>query len=71
MHELLNTALTNTDREVRASAYKEAARKVMADAGSILIYNTKWFGPFNEKVHGVRFCPIGNGQEARWIYIEE
>ncbi len=41
---------------------------VMNDAAGIFVYNTKWYGPFNSKVKGVRFCPIGNGQEMRWAY---
>jgi hypothetical protein len=36
----------------------------------IWIYNTKWFGPFNKRVKGVRFSPIGNGTEMRWVYLE-
>jgi peptide/nickel transport system substrate-binding protein len=44
---------------------------VMEDAAGIFVYNTKWYGPFNTKVKGVRFSPIGNGQEMRWVYFEE
>ena len=44
---------------------------VMEDAAGIFIYNTKWFGPFNKKVKGVRFSPIGNGQEMRWVYFDD
>ena len=68
---LLTEALTNTDREVRAENYAKAANMVTEDAAGIFIYNTKWFGPFNNKVKGVRFSPIGNGQEMRWVYFEE
>ena len=43
---------------------------VMEDAGGIFVYNTKWFGPHNKDVKGVRFSPIGNAQEMRWVYFE-
>ncbi|MCP5157460.1 MAG: ABC transporter substrate-binding protein [Ectothiorhodospiraceae bacterium] len=67
---LLHEAQVSTDKAVRQRNYEEAARIVTEDAGGIFIYNTKWFGPFNKKVRGVRFCPIGNGQEMRWIHFE-
>jgi len=51
-------------------SYEEAARIVTDEAAGVWIYNTKWFGPYNNKVKGVRFCPIGNGQEMRWVYFE-
>lgn len=67
--ELLDKALANTDRAVREAAYKEAARIVFDEAAGVWIYNTKWYGPYNKSVKGVRFCPIGNGQEMRWIHF--
>lgn len=66
--KLLDEALISTDMKVRAANYEKAATMVMEDAAGIFVYNTKWFGPFNKSVQGVRFCPIGNGQEARWMY---
>ncbi len=68
---LLQDALTNTDRDVREANYEKAARLVTEDAAGIFVYNTKWFGPFNNKVKGVHFSPIGNAQEMRWIHFEE
>jgi len=35
----------------------------------LFIHNTKWYGPFRKNVQGVRFCPIGDGQEMRWLRI--
>ncbi|MFM9942330.1 MAG: ABC transporter substrate-binding protein [Hyphomicrobiaceae bacterium] len=67
---LLTAALATTDQAKRAANYEKAATMVMEDAGGIFIYNTKWFGPFNKKVTGVRFCPIGDGQEMRWASME-
>jgi peptide/nickel transport system substrate-binding protein len=68
---LLMEARTSTDMDVRRANYEKAATMVMEDAAGIFVYNTKWYGPFNEKVKGVRFCPIGDGQEMRWVYFEE
>ncbi|HUS55603.1 MAG TPA: ABC transporter substrate-binding protein [Thermohalobaculum sp.] len=68
---LLIEAQTSTDMDVRRANYEKAAVMVMEDAAGIFVYNTKWYGPFNNKVKGVRFSPIGNGQEMRWVYFEE
>ncbi len=68
--KLLMEALETTDQEVRRKNYEKASTMVMEDAGGIFVYNTKWFGPFNKKVTGVRFCPIGDGQEMRWASME-
>lgn len=64
--KLLNEAMAATDKEVRKANYSKAAKIVLEDAAGIFIYNTKWFGPYNKKVQGIRFSPIGNGQEMRW-----
>ncbi len=66
----ISEAIQSTDQKVRAANYSKAAIKVMEDAAGIFIYNTKWFGPYNKKVKGVRFSPIGNAQEMRWVYFE-
>ena len=66
----ITEAISSTDQSVRAANYSKASTKVMEDAGGIFVYNTKWFGPYNKKVNGVRFCPIGNAQEMRWVYFE-
>ena len=68
--ELLDSALASTDQDARRAAYEEAARILVDDAASVWVYNTKWFGPYSRKVKGIRFCPIGNGQEMRWSYFE-
>jgi peptide/nickel transport system substrate-binding protein len=69
--ELLNRALEVVNIDERKKLYEEASRLVLEDAPSIFIYNTDWYGPFRENIHGVRFCPIGGGQEVRWIYMEK
>ena len=66
---LIHEAYTATDQKLRKRNYEEAARTVVDEAGSVFIYNTKWFGPFNKNVRGLRFCPVGNGQDFRWVYF--
>ena len=66
--ELLDSALKTTDRKVREKAYQDAARIVLDEAAGVWIYNTKYFGPWAKTLEGIRFSPIGNGQELRWVY---
>jgi peptide/nickel transport system substrate-binding protein len=66
--DLLDTALKTTDRKIREKAYQDAARIVYEDAAGVWIYNTKYFGPWAKTLEGIRFSPIGNGQEMRWVY---
>ena len=67
---LLNEALSLTDQAQRAKLYSEAERLIIDDAASVWIYNTRWFGPFGSRVESIRFSPIGNGQDARWIKLK-
>jgi len=66
--ELLDAALKSTDRKVREKAYQDAARIVLDEAAGVWIYNTKYFGPWAKTLEGIRFSPIGNGQEMRWVH---
>jgi peptide/nickel transport system substrate-binding protein len=66
---LLDEALATADQEKRAPLYEQIAKISSEDAAGIYIHNTKWFGPFRKNVSGVRFCPIGDGQEMRWLSI--
>ena len=68
--KLLEEARVTTDRATREANYQKASTLVMEDAAGIFVYNTKWFGPYNKKVKGVRFSPIGNAQEMRWVYFQ-
>ena len=67
---LLDRAATTTDHAQRQAAYEEAARIVVDEAASIFIYNTKWYGPYAKSVKNIRFCPVGNGQDMRWAWME-
>lgn len=66
---LLDRAIATPDQEMRAPLYEQVARIATEEAAGIYIHNTKWFGPFRKSVSGVRFCPIGDGQEMRWLTI--
>jgi ABC-type transport system substrate-binding protein len=68
LDELLDSALKTTDHAAREKAYQEAYRIVVSDAAGVWIYNTKYFGPWAKNIEGIRFCPIGNGQEIRWLH---
>ena len=68
--DLLDRALTSRDQAERAKLYEQAASIIVDEAASVWIYNTKEYGPFNKRVKGVRFCPVGSGQEVRWMSFE-
>jgi peptide/nickel transport system substrate-binding protein len=67
--KLLDQALATADQEKRTPLYEQIARLSSEDAAGIYVHNTKWFGPFRKNVSGVRFCPIGDGQEMRWLTV--
>jgi ABC-type transport system substrate-binding protein len=62
----INEAIVISDQAKRQELYEKAARKVTEDAMGIFVYNTKWYGPYAKNVAGIRFCPIGSGQDMRW-----
>ncbi|MEM7683933.1 MAG: ABC transporter substrate-binding protein [Pseudomonadota bacterium] len=68
--KLLSEARTSTDQDLRKANYEKANKLLMEDAAGIFVYNTKWFGPFSNKAKGIRFSPIGNGQEMRWVSMD-
>jgi peptide/nickel transport system substrate-binding protein len=36
----------------------------------IFVYNTRWYGPYAANVEGIRFSPIGSGQDMRWAHYK-
>ncbi|MCW3474065.1 ABC transporter substrate-binding protein [Limobrevibacterium gyesilva] len=68
--ELTDKALLLTDQEQRRPLYEEASRILSEDAAGLFVYNTKYYGPFTKNVKSVRFCPIGDAQDLRWIAME-
>ncbi len=67
--ELTDQALVITDREKRRPLYEEVSRILVEDAAGIFINNTKFYGPYSKQVKSVRFCPIGDTQDLRWIQM--
>lgn len=68
---LLDQALQITDQTKREELYKQATTMVYEDAAGVWIYNTKWFGPYSDRLGGIRFSPVGNGQDMRWGYFKD
>jgi peptide/nickel transport system substrate-binding protein len=63
----IREARRSNDQATRERLYEEADRITYEDAAGVWIYNTNWFGPYSDKVQGVRFAPTNNGQDMRWI----
>ncbi|MEW6264460.1 MAG: ABC transporter substrate-binding protein [Thermodesulfobacteriota bacterium] len=66
--EILRKALISLNRKEREELYKEAGRIVVKEAAAIFVHNENWNAPVNVQAEGVRFCPIGTGNELRWVY---
>jgi peptide/nickel transport system substrate-binding protein len=67
--ELTDKALTLTDKEQRRPLYEEVSRILVDDAAGIFINNSKYYGAFTKNVQSIRFCPIGDAQDLRWIVM--
>jgi peptide/nickel transport system substrate-binding protein len=70
LDRLTGAALRTTDQAERTKLYDQAIRLVDEQAPGIFVYNTKWYGPYSTKVDGIRFSPVGSGQEMRWSYFK-
>ena len=46
-----------TDQAERSKLYEEATRIVVDEAAGLWIYNTKWYGPYSNKLQGHRLLP--------------
>ena len=68
--ELCTKALEITDQAQRRAMYEEVSRILVDEAAGIFINNTKYHGPFTKNVKSIRFCPIGDAQDLRWIEME-
>jgi peptide/nickel transport system substrate-binding protein len=49
--------------------YEEVSRVLVDDAAGIFINNSKYYGAFTKDVKNIRFCPIGDAQDLRWIVM--
>ena len=68
--ELCDKALIITDQDQRRVMYEEVSRILVEDAAGIFINNTKFHGAFTKNVKNIRFCPIGDAQDVRWIEMQ-
>jgi len=66
--ELLHKAARIVEKDEREKFYKEASRLVVADAAGLFIHNERWNGVYHKDIRGVRFCPVGDANEWRWLY---
>lgn len=66
--ELLRKAISIVDQKEREKLYQEAGRIVISEAPGIFIHNEKWHGTFSKRIKGVRFCPVGDANEFRWLH---
>lgn len=70
MDKWLDEALAISDQEKRRVLYEKAATKATEQAFGIYVYNTRWYGPYAANVAGIRFSPIGSGQDMRWAHYK-
>jgi len=66
---LLKQARDTANIEARRTLYEKASHMVVNDAADVWIYNTKWYGAYRKNAKGLRFCPVGDGTEFRWISL--
>ena len=67
--ELTDKALVLVKQEDRQPLYEEASRILVDQAAGLFIYNTNYYGAFDKRVRGVRYCPIGDAQDMRWQWL--
>jgi peptide/nickel transport system substrate-binding protein len=67
--ELLRSARASTSQNERAKFYADAARLVVEDAPDIWVYNTVEVRGLRARVKGFRFCPVGSGNEIRFMSL--
>jgi ABC-type transport system substrate-binding protein len=67
--ELTDKALVLVKQGDRQPLYEEASRILVDQAAGLFIYNTNYYGAFDKRVRGVRYCPIGDAQDMRWQWL--
>lgn len=65
----LHKAISIVDQKEREKLYREAGEIVVKEAPAVFIHNEKWTGTFNVRVKGLRFCPVGDANEWRWLSL--
>ncbi len=67
--ELTDKALVLTGQEQRRPLYEEVSRILVDQAVGLFVYNTRYYGPFTKNVKSIRYCPIGDAQDMRWVVM--
>ena len=67
---LLRKARMALDRDERIKLYEQAAQLVVENAVDIWIYNTVNVRGLSTRVKGLKFSPVGYGNELRWLSLE-
>lgn len=65
--KLIDRGLSTNDQAEREKLYEQVTQIASDEAISIFVYNTRWFGPYSSRVQGIRFSPVTNGQDLRWM----
>jgi peptide/nickel transport system substrate-binding protein len=66
--DLLHKAIGIVDQKRREKLYLEAGRIIVSETPGIFIHNEKWHGTYDKGIKGLRFCPVGDANEWRWLY---
>jgi peptide/nickel transport system substrate-binding protein len=66
--DMLGRADAILKQEERAKLYRDAMKIALEEAPALYVHNEKWTGTVNKEVKGVRFCPVGDINEIRWMY---
>jgi peptide/nickel transport system substrate-binding protein len=66
--QLLNKAMAISDQKEREPLYRQAMKIVVDEAPALFVHNEKWNGTVNKNVEGIRYCPVGDINECRWMY---
>ena len=68
--KLIKEARGVVDPDLRRRTYERAIALLSDDAAGLWIYDARWFGAFSKRVSGIRFSPIGEGQDMRWASLD-
>jgi peptide/nickel transport system substrate-binding protein len=68
VEQLLEQANSVPDRKKREPLIRQALLIGERDAAQLNVHNEKWTGTVSKNLEGVRFCPVGDMNEYRWLY---
>jgi peptide/nickel transport system substrate-binding protein len=68
--KLLKEAIGTLDKEQRRKLYERAALLATEEAAGLFVYNVRWLGAARRQVSGLRYNPITEGRELRWVSLD-